>query len=83
MTTMGESASDMKRYRKLCSKNSGKGWSTWSSLSEQMLAFCVSVPARVPGFIVGNIAETILNHIDCSVLAVKPEGFVTPVTLEH
>ncbi len=36
----------------------------------------------VPGFIMGNTAETILNQIDCSVLAVKPPGFVTPVTLE-
>jgi len=36
----------------------------------------------VPGFIVGNTAETILNQINCSVLAIKPPGFVTPVTLE-
>ena len=33
----------------------------------------------VPGFIMGNTAETILNHLDCSVLALKPPGFVTPV----
>jgi len=37
----------------------------------------------VPGFIVGNTAETILNQIDCSVLAIKPPGFVTPVTQEN
>jgi len=36
----------------------------------------------VPGFIVGNTAETILNQIDCSVLAIKPPDFVTPVTQE-
>jgi len=36
----------------------------------------------VPGLIIGNTAETILSQIDCSVLAVKPEGFVTPITLE-
>jgi len=36
----------------------------------------------IPGFIVGNTAETILNQINCSVLAIKPPGFVTPVTLE-
>ena len=35
-----------------------------------------------PGFIMGNTAETILNQIDCSVLAIKPPGFKTPVTLE-
>lgn len=37
----------------------------------------------VPGFIMGNTAETILNQIDCSVLAIKPPGFETPVTLEE
>jgi len=36
----------------------------------------------VPGFFMGNTAETILNQIDCSVLAIKPPGFATPVTLE-
>ena len=35
----------------------------------------------IPGFLMGNTAETILNQIDCSVLAIKPPGFVTPVTL--
>ena len=35
----------------------------------------------VPGFFMGNTAEAILDQIDCSVLAVKPPGFVTPVTL--
>lgn len=33
----------------------------------------------VAGFIIGNTAETILNHIDCSVLAIKPPGFESPV----
>lgn len=36
----------------------------------------------VPGFIMGNTAETILYQLECSVLAIKPPGFVTPVTLE-
>jgi nucleotide-binding universal stress UspA family protein len=34
----------------------------------------------IRGFIMGNTAETILAQIDCSVLAIKPRGFVTPVT---
>ena len=33
----------------------------------------------IPGFFIGNTAETILNNIDCSVLAVKPVGFISPV----
>lgn len=32
------------------------------------------------GLIMGNTAESILRSVRCSVLAVKPEGFVTPVT---
>ena len=33
----------------------------------------------IPGFFIGNTAEKILNRIDCSVLAVKPESFISPV----
>lgn len=35
----------------------------------------------IPGFFIGNTAENILNQLDCSVLAVKPPGFVSPVKL--
>jgi nucleotide-binding universal stress UspA family protein len=33
----------------------------------------------IPGFITGNTAEMILAQIESSVLAIKPEGFKTPV----
>ncbi len=33
----------------------------------------------VPGFLVGNTAEKILNQVDCSVLALKPKGWKTPI----
>ncbi len=36
----------------------------------------------IPGLTIGNTAETILGRVECSVLALKPEGFVSPVTLE-
>jgi len=36
----------------------------------------------ISGLIMGNTAETILEQIDCSVLAIKPPGFDTPVTLD-
>ncbi len=36
----------------------------------------------IPGFLMGNTAKAILDQIDCSVLAIKPAGFVSPVTLE-
>jgi len=35
----------------------------------------------IAGLIIGNTAETILEQLQCSVLAVKPYGFVSPVKL--
>lgn len=35
----------------------------------------------ISGFIIGNTAEAILNQLSCSVLAIKPPGFISPVTL--
>ncbi|WP_422367129.1 universal stress protein [Pelagibius sp.] len=37
----------------------------------------------IPGFVIGNTAENVLYQIDCSVLAIKPPGFLTPVTLDE
>lgn len=36
----------------------------------------------IPGFFIGNTAESILAQLDCSVLAIKPAGFVSPITAE-
>jgi len=33
----------------------------------------------IPGFIMGNTAESILSQLECSVLAIKPAAFATPV----
>ena len=33
----------------------------------------------IPGFFMGNIADSVLRQVNCSVLAIKPEGFLTPV----
>jgi nucleotide-binding universal stress UspA family protein len=33
----------------------------------------------IPGFIIGNTAEKVLDTVDCSVLTVKPVGFVSPI----
>lgn len=37
----------------------------------------------VAGIITGNSAEQMLNRIQCSVLALKPDGFVSPIQLEN
>jgi len=36
----------------------------------------------IPGLLIGNTAEDILNNLECSVLAIKPAGFVTPVRID-
>lgn len=33
----------------------------------------------LPGFIIGNTAESILYKVDCSVLSIKPQGFISPI----
>lgn len=56
------------------------------ALAERLQVDCIvmGTVARtgVRGFIMGNTAETILEQLDCSVLAIKPPGFETPVALE-
>lgn len=34
----------------------------------------------IPGFLIGNTAESVINQVDCSIMAIKPEGFVSPIT---
>ena len=36
----------------------------------------------IAGFFMGNTAEKILHKVNCSVLAIKPDGFTTPVSLD-
>jgi universal stress protein E len=35
----------------------------------------------IAGFFIGNTAERVLGKLTCSVLAVKPDGFVSPVSV--
>ena len=34
------------------------------------------------GLLIGNTAEQVLEKADCSILTIKPEGFVTPVQVD-
>jgi nucleotide-binding universal stress UspA family protein len=36
----------------------------------------------IAGLLIGNTAEKVLRQVDCSVLTVKPDGFITPVKLD-
>jgi len=40
-----------------------------------------SVGHLEPGRFIGNLAEEVLSRIDCSLLTIKPSGFVTPIAL--
>ena len=35
----------------------------------------------IPGFIIGNTAESVVQKLSCSLLALKPNGFISPVTV--
>ncbi len=37
----------------------------------------------ISGFFIGNTAEKVLHEVDCSVLTIKPEGFVSPVKVKE
>ncbi|OPL14582.1 MAG: universal stress protein [delta proteobacterium ML8_D] len=56
-------------------------------LAEQLRADLVVIGtvARtgISGIIIGNTAEAILDQLRCSVLAIKPPGFKTPVKLDE
>lgn len=51
------------------------------SLGADLVVMGTVARTGVPGLLIGNTAETILEQLDCSVLAIKPPGFETPVTL--
>jgi len=53
-----------------------------SELRAELLIMGTVARTGIPGFFIGNTAESILYNPGCSVMAVKPEGFVSPVTLD-
>lgn len=48
-------------------------------LDADLLVMGTVARTGVAGLLIGNTAETVLTQLHCSVLAVKPEGFVSPV----
>ena len=52
------------------------------SLKADLVVMGTVARIGVAGLFIANTAEAILEQIECSVLAVKPEGFETPVSLE-
>ena len=50
--------------------------------SADLLVMGTIARTGIPGLLVGNTAERLLPDVSCSVLAVKPEGFESPVRLD-
>jgi nucleotide-binding universal stress UspA family protein len=56
-----------------------------SKLAKELQADCIVMGTigrvGVPGLIIGNTTESFLDQLTCSILAINPKGFATPVTL--
>jgi universal stress protein E len=55
---------------------------TAKELQAEVLVMGTLARRGIAGLLIGNTAETILEQVQCSVLAVKPDGFASPITLE-
>ena len=33
----------------------------------------------IPGFLIGNTAEKVIRQVDCAVMTMKPDGYVSPI----
>ncbi len=51
-------------------------------INAEILVMGTIARTGISGFFIGNTAESILMQIDCSILAIKPKEFMTPITLE-
>jgi nucleotide-binding universal stress UspA family protein len=52
-----------------------------NDLSADLVVMGTIARGGIPGFIIGNTAEAVFYQLICSVLAVKPPGFKSPVKL--
>ena len=54
---------------------------TARQLQADMVVMGTVARTGIAGLLIGNTAETILEQLKCSVLAIKPAGFISPVKL--
>lgn len=47
-----------------------------------LIVMGTATTSGIAGFLIGTTAEDVLRQVDCSVLTLKPDGFVSPVALE-
>lgn len=53
-----------------------------SELQADLVVMGTVARTGIAGVIIGNTAETVLYQLKCSVLAIKPKGFISPVSLD-
>ena len=51
------------------------------SLEADLIVMGTVPGSGISGMLIGGAAKEVLRRVDCSVLAVKPDGFALPVTL--
>jgi len=51
-------------------------------LGADLVVMGTVIRTGIPGVIIGSTSEAIINQITCSVLAIKPPGFKTPVKVD-
>ncbi|NMT50792.1 universal stress protein, partial [Vibrio parahaemolyticus] len=49
------------------------------SIEVDVLVMGTLARTGISGYVIGNTAENILQSINCSLVALKPDGFVSPI----
>lgn len=55
---------------------------TTQSLDTDIIVMGTLARLGVPGYIMGGTAEETIQQLHCAVVGIKPEGFVSPITLD-
>ncbi len=64
----------------------GEAWQVISAIESahdiDLIVMGTIERTNIPGFFIGTTAETVLRQVNCSVLTVKPDQFVSPIKIE-
>lgn len=65
----------------------GEAWQTVTAVEQaeniDLIVMGTIDRAGTPGFFIGTTSETVLRQVNCSVLTVKPDQFVSPIALDE
>jgi universal stress protein E len=53
-----------------------------AELNVELIVMSTIGRSGIAGLFIGNTAESVLSRVDCSVLAIKPKGFASPVAAD-